>query len=108
MSNPLNEMLLQPSPLGEVFVSARGITGPASYLTGGVTISAKFFALLTLKVLTSAMVSQDGLYFVRFKIANGAGSETATVIWYTAATSVEVANLTNLSASSVKVIAFGN
>jgi hypothetical protein len=108
MSNPLNDLLLQPSPLGEVFVSAVPISGPASYTTGGVTISANTFALLTIKVLISSMLSTSGTYFVRFKIANGSGSPTATVVWYTASSGAEVGNDVDLSAETIKVIALGN
>ena len=108
MSASINELLMQPSPLGELFTSARGVTGPASYTTGGVTISANFFALLTIRWLVSSMTSADGLYFLRFKIPLGPGFPTATVIWCSMATGLEVGNGTNLSAETVKVQAYGN
>jgi hypothetical protein len=71
MSNALNEMLLQPSPLGEVFVSARDVQGPTSYTTGGVTVSANGWAMLTLKALISSHLSQDGLYYAKFILPRG-------------------------------------
>jgi hypothetical protein len=108
MSNPINAMLLQPSPLGEKFVAARDITGPAAYTTGGVVVSANNFALQTLAMCLSSHVSATGTYFVRFKMPRGNGFPTVTVIWYVAATGLEVANATVLSAEVVRVLAIGN
>lgn len=108
MSSPLNQMLMQPSPIGEVMMSSRDIAGPVAYVTGGVAISANYFALLTFKNLLSSHNTQDGLYFARFILPRGAGFPTATVVWYTASTGAQVANGTNLSASFLRVIAMGN
>jgi len=108
MSNVAGQLLLQPQSLGEVFISARNIVGPSSYTTGGVTISANTFAMLTLKILLSDSLDSTSTYFVRFKNRVGAGSPTMTVVWYVAATGAEVAATTDLSASSVRVVAIGN
>lgn len=109
MSTVMNELLLQPTPLGEVFVAARDIPGPTSYTTGGVTQSATAFALLSgIKVLLSSNVSQDGLYFARFLMPRGSGFPTFTMQWFVSSTGLQVANGTNLSASSIRVLAFGN
>ena len=88
MSNAINEMLLQPSPLGEVFVSARDVAGPTSYTTGGVTVSANGWAMLTLKTLISDHLSQDGLYYAKFIMPRGAGYPTAKMLWYPATPTV--------------------
>lgn len=108
MSNPLNELLMQPTPLGENFIAGRGLRGPAIYATGGVTIAANYFALLTLRGFLGENLTQDGLYFVRFILPEGGGFPTAQAVWFVAATGLQVANGTNLSASSVKVFAIGN
>lgn len=108
MSNPLNQLILQPSPLGEVFVSCRDITGPALYTTGGVQVSATAFALLTLKFLDTSMLTASGTYFVRAKLPRGGGFPTATLVWYTASSGAEVANNTVLSAEFARILAFGN
>ena len=88
MSNALNEMLLQPSPLGEVFVSARDVQGPTSYTTGGVTVRANGWAMLTLKTLISSHLSQDGLYYARFVMPRGSGYPTAKMLWFPATATV--------------------
>jgi len=108
MSNPINEMLLQPSPLGENFVAARDLTGPALYATGGQVVSAQNFALQTLRILLSDHLSASGTYFVRFLLPRGSGFPTVTVLWYVAATGLQVANATVLSAEVVRVLAIGN
>jgi hypothetical protein len=104
MSNPINEMLLQPSPLGEVFVSARDVAGPTSYTTGGVTVSANGWAMLTLKTLISDHLSQDGLYYAKFIMPRGAGYPTAKMLWYPATGSAPgvALNLGTLSAAATQ------
>ncbi len=109
----LNEMLLQPQSLGEVFISGRDIPGPASYTTGGVAISPQTFALLSFKFLICDHLDQTGTYFVKFVAPKGPtfGSSTASagkIVWYVASTGAQVAAATNLSTSSVRVLAIGN
>jgi len=109
----LNEMLLQPQSIGEVFVSARDITGPASYTTGGVTLSPQLFALLSFKILLTDMTTPDGTYFARFTAPAGPtfGTSTATAAkmkWFVVATGAEVAAAVNLSTEKIRVLAIGN
>jgi len=106
----LNEMLMQPSPLGEYFVAARGITGPASYTTGGVLISATRFGLLTkLALVIPETLSASGTYFVKI-LRTGTGTNVNTVLvqWFVQSTGAQVANGTSLSAESVRIMVIGN
>lgn len=100
MSNPINQLLLQPSPLGEVFVSARDIAGPASYTTGGVLVSANAFALLTIKLLVCTHLTPDGLYYPLFKMPRGAGYPTATIVWFNAGSTTGVESIAIATAGS--------
>ena len=113
MTTILNEMLIQPQSLGEVFLSAREVTGPASYVTGGQPLSPQFFALLSFKVLISDHLSPDGTYFVRFVAPAGStfGTSSATqayMKWFVTSTGAEVGNGTNISTEKVRVVAIGN
>ena len=109
----LNEMLIQPQSLGEVFLSARDVTGPTSYATGGQVISPQLFALLSFKALISSHLTPDGTYFVRFKAPSGPtfGTSTASqakMVWFVTSTGAEVSATTNLSTEKIRVIAIGN
>jgi hypothetical protein len=113
MATVLNEMLIQPQSLGEVFLSARDVSGPASYTTGGVTLSPQLFALLSFKILLTSMESPDGTYFARFVAPAGStfGTSTATaakMVWFVVSTGAEVAAAVNLSTEKIRVLAIGN
>ena len=103
------QLLLQPQSLGEVFIAARDLAGPASYQTGGYTLSAKMFALQSFKVVWAAGLSYaSGTYYARTLQAPGPGYPTITVKWYVTSTNAEVGANTDLSASKIRFVAIGN
>jgi len=106
----INEMLMQPSPIGELFMSGAVLSGPASYPTGGYLVSARLFGLLS--KLTSFQpedISYSGTYYIRaLRTGTGTNANTVLVKWYVFATNAEVANTTNLSAEKIRVIVLGN
>jgi len=106
----VNELLMQPSPLGEYFAAARGLSGPASYTTGGVLVSATRFGLLTkLALVLPETLTVSGTYFVKV-LRTGTGVGPATVIfqWFVQSTGLQVANATNLSAETIRTFVIGN
>jgi hypothetical protein len=84
----LNELLIQPSPLGELFVAARDVAGPASYVTGGQALSPNIFALLSgFKIVLTQGLTQDQLYFTRVyghagPTFGGSSNSVAYMKWY--------------------------
>lgn len=101
--------IIQP-PIGlaaGVNLAINDMTGPASYVTGGVTISASVFGLQSLKFV-DGMTSTDGLNFVRFWFLNPTmGSPTVKVQWFVQSTGAEVGNGVNLSTKKVRCLAIG-
>jgi hypothetical protein len=109
----VNELLIQPQSIGEMYLAAREITGPASYTTGGIALSPNLFSLLFFKILLSDHTTPDGTYFVRFTAPSGPsfGNQTATTAymkWFVVSTGAEVASATNLSSEIIRVAAIGN
>jgi len=99
-------MVMQPSPLGELFVSMADIVGPV-YTTGGFAISANAFALQTFKQVFGG-ATQSGTYQVVGRSIAGPGAATIKLIWEVVATGAEVANATSLVAETVRLMALGN
>lgn len=107
----IQEVLVQPQSIGEVFVAARPIPGPASYLQGagnGQVISAQAFALLSLRYVVAEDLDNTETYFVRVIQTGSGATKTFRARWYVLATGAEVANATNLSASTVRYLCIGN
>jgi len=116
MAVAINEMLLQPSPLGEVFAGGYTLPGPASYnntgvfATSGALLTARAFGLLSsIKFIFPEIATISGTFFIRaLRSGTGVGVATVRVHWYVFATGVEVANTFNLSAESIRILAIGN
>jgi len=84
------------------------LTGPLSYVTGGVTISASALGLSSGLYFVSPMdLSVSGTFYLRVFSISAPKAKTFKVKWFTAATNVEVGNGTNLSAEKVRVLALG-
>lgn len=94
--------------------------GPASYAvvvtgtppTGGQPIGPSNFGLLAgIEGIMMVGCSDDGQYgvepFMLTSFPFGQGNATWALAWYVIATGAQVANTTNLSARSVRLIAFG-
>lgn len=108
MANPLQQMVMQPSPLGELFVSMADINGPASYTNGtGNPVSAHAFALQTFKYAFGG-ISTDGTTNVEFVSPKGPGATTLIARYQVVSTGAEVVNATNLSTKTFRVMALGN
>jgi len=104
----LQQMVIQPTPLGENFLAAADITGPATYSqTTGQVISAKAFALLSIR-FADGMASRSGTYFVRAISPPSTGASSVTVHWFISASALEVSNGTGLTGETVRMIAIGN
>ena len=107
----IQELLIQPQPLGEVFLAGRGIAGPASYLGGagnGQVISAQAFALLSIRFVVAEDLDSTETYFVRVIQSSFGATKTFRARWYVLGTGAEVVNTTNLSASIIRYLAIGN
>jgi hypothetical protein len=103
---PLQQMVMQPSPLGELFVSAADIAGINPYAPGGVAVSPQAFALQSFKTALGAC-SQSGNYFVLARSIAGPGGASIKLQWFVAATGAE-AGAIDLSAEIVRIVAIGN
>jgi hypothetical protein len=100
-------MPIQPQMLGAGCVLAvTDLKGPASYTTGGVKYSAQTWGLMQLIIAIATDLSVSGNYSARPIAVPGPGKNSVTIQWYTAA-GVQVANATNLSAETVRVLALG-
>ena len=111
MAVAINEMLLQPSPLGEVFAGGATLTGNANYQQATIYLTnARIFGLLSsIKFIFPESATISGTYFVRFfRTGTGTGVATVRNKWYVVATGAEVANATNLSTETIRVLAIGN
>lgn len=104
----LQQMVMQPSPLGELFVSMADINGPASYTNGtGNAVSPQNFGLQTFKFATGG-ISTDGTTGIEFKTISGPGATSIIARFYVVSTGAEVANATDLSGKTFRVMALGN
>ena len=88
-------------------VAANDVPGPTAYVTGGVFVSASVLGLNQVKFVQGMDLSSDGLNFVRIISISGQGAPRFKVLWFVNATGAEVANATNLSAKSVRVLGYG-
>ena len=88
-------------------IAINDMPGPASYVTGGVLVSASVIGLNTVKWVNSMDLSSDGVNFVRVISVAGLGQKQFKVLWFVNATGAEVANATNLSAKSVRMMGAG-
>ena len=110
MATDIQELLIQPTPLGENFLAARAITGPTSYTTGGVLLAATRFGLLSVvRFRLPETLSASGTYYVRIlRTGTGVTASIALVKWFVLSTNAEVANATNLSAETIRIAVIGN
>ena len=105
----IQEVLVQPQSLGEVFLAVQPISGPVSYANpGGQVVSARAFGLLSARFVVAEDLDNTFTYYVRVLQSGKGGTATFTLHWYVVATNAEVANAVNLSASSVRVMVIGN
>lgn len=83
-------------------------TGPASYVTGGVTVGASAFGLSSgLYCVIPMDLSVSGTFYLRVFSIAAPKAKSVKIKWFTAATNAEVGNGTNLSAEKVRILAFG-
>lgn len=102
----LQQMVMQPSPVGELFMSMADVVGPNPYAAGGVAVSPQQFGLQTFKQVIGA-VTRSGTYTVESRSISGPGGTSIKLIWAVVATGAE-AGAIDLSAETVRIIAFGN
>lgn len=106
------------SPIPQQIIPATGIApgvnlgvndmpGPASYVTGGVFVSANVLGLNQVKFVSAMDLSTDGLNFVRIVSVLGQGQNRFKVQWFVNSTGAEVANAVNLSTKTVRVMGYG-
>lgn len=81
-------------------------TGPASYTTGGVTVSASAFGMLMLYGVWPMDLTVSGNFFVKFVSPKAPKAKTVVAIWFTSA-GVQVGNGVNLSAEKIRVLGLG-
>lgn len=106
----INEIPIQPSPLGENFFTARDVNGPASYVAGtGQSVASAFFGLPSgIRFASSMGVTSDGANLVEITTPAGSANKTIVLRWYVATTGAEVGNGVNLSAKKIRILAIGN
>lgn len=106
---PVQEVLIQPQSLGEVFIAARDLPGPASYVNGtGQKISANAFALLSMRLAHATAIDSTGTWYAQIQWP-GPGAQTYFYArWYVLATGAEVGNGVNLSGGKIRFAAIGN
>lgn len=102
----LQQMVMQPSPIGELFMSAADVKGPNPYAAGGVAVSPQNFGLQSFKAVFGA-VTQSGTYFVQGRSIAGPGANSIKLVWSVVATGAE-AGAIDLSAETVRIVALGN
>lgn len=108
-----------PTSFGNIRVSLAAHAGPASYtqvtsgtipITGGDTVEAAEFGLKYINFLV-AQNSDTGAYVVQAipvtDSDNGVAGTTYRLKWIVAATGAEAAGAANLSAQTVRLLAFG-
>lgn len=88
-------------------IAINDVAGPAAYVTGGVFVSASAIGLATAKFVKAMDLSSDGLNFVRIIAVAGLGAARFKVLWFVNATGAEVANATNLSTKTIRVMGLG-
>jgi hypothetical protein len=105
----LQQMVMQPTPLGENFISVADVAGPASYQQGArPVISANTFAMQTVRFVNGMGLSQSGTYYARTVSIPGPAKTSVAVRYFVTATGAEVANGTNLSGEIFRFEAIGN
>lgn len=102
----LQQMVMQPSPIGELFMSAADIKGPNPYAAGGVAISPQNFGLQSFKAVFGA-AAQSGNYYAIGRSIAGPGASSIKLQWFVVATGAE-AGAIDLSAETVRIVALGN
>lgn len=107
MANPLT--LMPEFGIGNMMWKPVLLPGPASYATGGSTISASTFGLSNL-ILTFLCGAQDssGTYWAQLRQANGPGATTFTMQVYAVGGFTEVSANTDLSSYVWRVVGAGN
>jgi hypothetical protein len=97
---------LYPDFVGRRQIFAGSGAGPASYTTGGDTVTLSNPRLYIDIILSGGMLTTDGTYYV-FPIASGSGPRaTWKLKWYAVGGTTEVAGGTNLSTKTLNVGGF--
>jgi hypothetical protein len=97
--------------------------GPASYTTGGETLSASTFGwggfelvlaanhggatVDSIPMIVPLSISQNYFVGITFSTSASGAQASVTIKWYVTSTGAEVANATNLSAEKVRLLAIG-
>lgn len=80
--------------------------GPASYSTGGETITGSYYGLRSLDYVGGG-VSESGTYFVLGGPTAGGLRATQKLLWFIASSGAEVGEGTDLSAETVRILVVG-
>ena len=98
-----------PTKVGNKTLVILDHTGPASYATGGETVSAGEWFFSGIDMAKTAPLSMSGTYQVLTLYPAGGTARTTSVklAWYVVATGLEVGAAVNLSAEHVRVEILG-
>ena len=108
MAVPLQQMVMQPTPLGEGFLASSDIVGSAAYVSGtGQIVSATAFGLQSIRWAQDSMISSDGLNYAVPTIPGGVGAKSIIIRIFAIATGLEVPN-GNFSTKKFRMLAWGN
>jgi hypothetical protein len=83
------------------------LTGPVSYVTNGVTVSASAFGMSTLYGVWAMDLSVSALNYVRVISPKSAKAKSVVIRWYPIGGIIEAAPGTNLSTEKIRVLALG-
>jgi hypothetical protein len=91
-----------------VWLSGRGVAGPASYLAGGVSYSANYFGLgAAFKTAWTPGETVSGTYYCRVRPISRGNFKTFNLVYYVTSTNAEVANAVDLSAEYINIFVLG-
>jgi hypothetical protein len=92
---------------GGLNIGINDVNGPASYVTGGVLVSASQIGLAAVKFAEPMGLSSDGLNFCKIISPSGKSSATFKILWFVQATGAEVANATPLNTKKIRCFGLG-
>lgn len=87
--------------------AARGIAGPASYVTGGIVFAANYFGFGYSFRMAWATASVSATYSIRIIPVSAGDFKTFKMMWVVFSTGAEVGSGVDLSAERVNVWAYG-
>ena len=107
MAVPLQQMIMQPTPLGEGFLACADVQLSSNYVNGtGNVISANVFGLQSLRWVQDSMITSDGVNYAVATSPAGVGAKSFVIRIFTAATGAEIGS--GAMTKKFRMLAWGN